>query len=93
MKYINIKRYKFSTILKNFNTLFTKNIKTLGSNVLKIFNFIDPRQYNLKRVYKYLDVRDFNFIKATKYLNPRTYNFSNLGKIKLSNPLYAKFDS
>ena len=84
MKYFNIKRYKFSTILKNFNALFIKNIKTLGSNVFKIFNFINPRQYNLKRVYKYLDVRDFNFIKVTKYLNPRTYNFSSLGKIKFT---------
>ena len=69
MKYINIKRYKFSTILKNLNTLIVKNFKTLGNNVLRIFKLIDLKQYGLKKIYKYLD--------------PRAYNIKQLGKIKL----------
>jgi len=58
MKYINIKRYKFSTILKNFNTLITKNFntfivknfKTLGNNVVKIFESKDFKKYDLKKI-------------------------------------------
>ena len=69
MKYINIKRYKFSTVLKNLNTLIVKNFKTLGNNVLRIFKFIDLKQYGSKKIYKYLD--------------PRTYNINRLRKIKL----------
>ena len=56
MKYINIKRYKFSTVLKNFNTLIiknfstliVKNLKTLGNNVVKLFKFINLKKYDLK---------------------------------------------
>ena len=81
MKYINIKRYKFSTFLKNFNTLIIKNLKMLGNNVFKLFKFIDHRQYNLKKIYKYLDIREYDLAKFIKYFNTKTYNFNRLSKI------------
>ena len=83
MKYMNIKRYKFSTISKNFNTLIAKNFKTLGNNVLRIFEPIVFKQYSLKKIYKYLDIRRYNFTKVTRYFDPRTYNINRLRKIKL----------
>ena len=83
MKFMNIKRYKFSTILKNFNTLIVKNFKTLGNNVLGIFKSLVLQQYGLKKIYKYLDIRRYNFTKITRYFDPRTYNINRLRKIKL----------
>ena len=89
MKYINFKRFKFSTILKNIN--FRRY------NFSKIFKFVDPRRLDFKNIYKYLDfiridfkkfykyldLRRFNidirrsdFTKLIKYLNPRTYKIS-----------------
>ena len=73
MKYINFKRYKFSTVVKTLNTL--------RYNFFKIFKSIDINIYNFKKIYKYFDIRRYNIIKFTKYLNPNTYNFSNLKKI------------
>ena len=78
MKYNNIKRYKFSTILKNFNALIVKSFNTLGNNFLKIFKFIDLKKYDLKKIYKYLNIRKFNFTKITEYFDPGTYNIRRL---------------
>jgi len=80
---MNIKRYKFSTISKNFNTLIVKNFKTLGNNVLRIFEPIVFKQYSLKKIYKYLDIGRYSFTKITRYFDPRTYNINRLRKIKL----------
>ena len=89
MKYINFKRFKFSTIFKNIN--FRRY------NFSKIFKFVDPRRLDFKNIYKYLDfiridfkkfykyldLRRFNidirrsdFTKLVKYLNPRTYKIN-----------------
>ena len=68
MKYFNIKRYKFSTIIKNINTAVVKNFNTLGSNFLKIFKFINLKQYDFKKI--------------TKYFYPRTYNIRRITKTK-----------
>ena len=86
MKYFNIKRYKFSTIVKNFNTLgrnflpifkfIVRSFNTLGHNFLQIFQFID-----FKKIYNYLDVTRFDFKKITKYLNPKIYNINYIKKI------------
>ena len=62
MKYINFKRYKFSTAAKNFNDF--KN------NLFKFFKFIDFRKIDFKKLYKFFDLRKFN-IKTT-------YKFSDL---------------
>ena len=68
MKYINIKRYKFSTILKSINTTIVKNFNTLGSNFLKIFKFTNLKKYDFKKI--------------TKYFDPRTYSIRHIIKIK-----------
>ena len=89
MKYINFKRFKFSTIFKNIN--FRRY------NFSKIFKFVDPRRLDFKNIYKYLDfiridfkkfykyldfrkfnidIRRSDFTKLVKYLNPRTYKIN-----------------
>ena len=60
MKYFNIKRNKFSTILKNLN---------FGRyNFSKIYKFIDPKRYNFSKFYKYIDLRRLKFDKVYRYL-------------------------
>ena len=89
MKYINIKRYKFSTILKNF--------KTLGSNVAKLFKFIDIQKYDLKKFFRYLNIirylniKSLNLTKITKYLNIKTYNISRLKRVKFTSSKFLLF--
>ena len=68
MKYFNFKRYKFSTVFKNFGTL--------GSYFLQVFKFTDLKRYNFRKTYRYLDIRRFNFTRNFKYLDPRRYNFT-----------------
>ena len=70
MKYINFKRYKFSTIVKT--------LSKFVPNFLQIFKFINLRRYDFKRIYKYADFknilkytdfRKFNLVKNRKYFN------------------------
>ena len=79
MKYINFKRYKFSTIVKNFNTL--------THNFLKIFKIIGHERYNFKKIYKYLGVARFNLTQVSKYLRNKIYNIKN---IKIYNIKHVK---
>ena len=76
MKYINFKRYKFSTIAKNLNTLIF--------NFLKIFNFAYFKRFDPRRIYKYLYIRKPDFSKITKYFSPRAY-IGHIQKIKFTN--------
>ena len=80
MKYINFKRYKFSTVVKNFNTLI--------HNFLKIFKFLDFRGYNLRKYFKYLNVTGFDFKKIYKYLNPKRYIFYDLKEVSFFSSKY-----
>jgi len=66
MKYINFKRFKFSTIFKNIN--FRRY------NFSKIFKFVDPRRLDFKNIYKYLDFIRIDFKKFYKYLDLRRFN-------------------
>jgi len=66
MKYINFKRFKFSTIFKNIN--FRRY------NFSKIFKFVDPRRLDFKNIYKYLDFIRIDFKKFYKYLDLRKFN-------------------
>jgi len=67
MKYINIKRYKFSTILKDIN--FKRY------NFSKVSKYIDFKRVNFRKFNKYVDIKGINFKKAYKYLDIRKYNF------------------
>mgnify|MGYP001387235402 CR=1 FL=1 len=62
MKYINFKRYKFSTVIKN--------IKTIGYNFLRIFNSLEFKRYDPRRLYKSLRIYD-----ATKKLPFKNNSF------------------
>ena len=72
MKYINFKRYKFSTVLKNINTIIY--------DFLKIFKFIGFKRYSFRKIYKYLDFGSNHFRKAYKYFDFRSYNFRKIYK-------------
>ncbi len=78
MKYINIKRYKFSTILKNINTAIVKNFNRLGSNFLKIAKLVNHKQYDFKKIAEYFDPRKYNI----RRIIPRTYNIRRIIKFK-----------
>ena len=67
MKYFNIKRNKFSTILKNLN---------FGRyNFSKIYKIIDFKRYNFSKIYKFIDPKRYNFSKFYKYIDPRRLKF------------------
>ena len=65
MKYINFKRYKFSTIFKNIN--FNR------FNFSKFYKYLDLRKYDYSKLYKYLDLRKYDFSKIYKYLSIKKY--------------------
>jgi hypothetical protein len=67
MKYINFKRYKFSTI--------TKSLNTLRYDFFKIFKFIDLKRYDFRKLYKYLDFRRYNFYRIDKKINLKNYKY------------------
>ena len=73
MKYINFKRFKFSTIFKNIN--FRRY------NFSKIFKFVDFDRLNFKKFYKYFNISRFDFTKFTKFINPKTYNIRRIKSI------------
>ena len=90
MKYINFKRYKFSTVLKKIN------IKSY--NLLKFNKFLDFRRYDFSKVYKYVDFKRYNFLKFYKFLDFRRYDFLKVYKyvdFKRYNffKLYKRIDS
>ena len=72
MKYINFKRFKFSTIFKNIN--FRRY------NFSKIFKFINPRRLDFKKVYKYLSFIRVDFSKVYKYLSFIRVDFNKVYK-------------
>ena len=63
MKYFNIKRYKFSTIIGSVSGLLN-NISKLGKiiNFKKILNYFDDIRYSLKKASRYLDIRNYKII-------------------------------
>ena len=67
MKYLNFKRFKFSTITKNFNTL--------RNNFFKFFKLLDLGRYNFKKLEKYL-----NFTSLFKYFNFKNYKLNVITK-------------
>ena len=81
MKYFNIKRNKFSTILKNLNfrrynfSRIYKIIDLKRYNFSKIYKFIDLRRYNFSRIYKFIDLRRYNFSRIYKFIDLKRLNF------------------
>ena len=87
MKYINFKRYKFSTIFKNINFRrynFSEIFKYVDFRRLdfkKVYKYLYFIRIDLKKVYKYFNIRRFDFTKFSKYLNPNTYDISSIKNI------------
>ena len=87
MKYINFKRYKFSTIFKNINfrrynfSEIFKYVDFRRLNFKKVYKYLYFIRIDLKKVYKYFNIRRFDFTKFSKYLNPNTYDISSIKNI------------
>ena len=81
MKYIDFKRYNFSTILKN--------IHSRRYNFLKINRYLNYKRYNFRSFYKYVDIRQFyKYVDIRQYRFPKIYRYINYKKIKVI-PLYV----
>ena len=95
MKYFNIKRNKFSAVLKNIN--FRRY------NFLRTFKLVDFKKFNFSKAYKYLYtyIKEFDFYKKNKkniffYLkNSLAYFFYSvvfIGFIYLIIPVFYSYD-
>ena len=75
MKYIDLKRFKFATILKkiNFNNVYTTLIKKI--NFKNIYNTI-VKEINFNSIYKRINIRKNNFIKLFKFTHIKRYKFN-----------------
>ncbi len=93
MKYINFKRYKFSTILKY--------IEFKRFNFFKYFKILDIRRYNYSKIFKLIDFRKINISRIYKqtYLKKFKYIISYftastlvVAIIYLTIPLFFNYD-
>ena len=80
MKYLNFKRYKFSTVQKTFNTLVY--------SLFKIFKNISFKIFYLGKFFKYFSIDKLNITKYAKLRSYNIFNFNNLNIVK-----YAKLKS
>jgi len=84
MKYINFKRFKFSTIFKNINFKRYERIlahvaefvifiiEYVFSRIYKSFNFI---RHHLLKTYNNINFKKYNFSKIYRYLNIKKYKY------------------
>ena len=84
MKYINFKRYKFSTIFKNINF---KRYEGILADVAEFVIFIIAyvfsgiyKNFNFSRIYRYIDIRRYNFSKIFKFVDLKRLNFNKAHK-------------
>ena len=86
MKYINFKRYKFSTIFKNINLrrykliTFAKNVDFKRYNFSKIYRYFNFKRYNFSGIFRYFNFKRYNFSGIFRYFNPKRYKLSNIFK-------------
>ena len=80
MKYSDFKRYKFSTVLKLFNSFWY--------NFLKIFKNLSIKRAFSKKLLKNFDFNKFNISRYKQLFYFKKYNFSNL---KIINVITSKF--
>ena len=76
MKYINIKRYKFSTIFKNINF---KRYGGILANVAEFVIFIIEHVFS--RIYKSFNFTRHHFLKTYNNINFKKYNFLKILKL------------
>ena len=75
MKYINFKRFKFSTIFKNINF---KRYERILANVVEFIIFII--EYVFSRIYKSFNFIRHYFLKTYNNIDFKKYNFSRIFK-------------
>jgi len=75
MKYINFKRFKFSTIFKNINF---KRYERILAHVVEFVIFII--EYVFSRIYKSFNFIRHHFLKTYNNINFKKYNFSRIFK-------------
>ena len=75
MKYINFKRFKFSTIFKNINF---KRYGRILTHVVEFVIFII--EYVFSRIYKSFNFIRHHFLKTYNNINFKKYNFSRIFK-------------
>ena len=73
MKYINFKRYKFTTVLKSFDSL--------AYNLIKIFKIPNFKKYDFKKILKYLNISKLNFSVILKYLSIATFSTFKIARL------------
>ena len=79
MKYINIKRYKFSTVTRSLANLLDSILDFLKFiNFKKIYNYIYDIKYNLKNFSKKLHPRNYNLTIFIKKIRIKKNNFISL---------------
>ena len=88
MKYIDFKRYKFSTILKNIHSR-RYNFLRINRYLNYINRYLNYKRYNFRPFYKYFDIRPFyKYFDIRQYRLPKIYRYINYKKIKII-PLYV----
>ena len=88
MKYSDFKRYKYSIITKNLNTLKSSFLKALRFEDIKIHlqNHFNLKRFNnqintkklynylnFRKLYNYMDFKKYNFLKVTRKIGLKKY--------------------
>ena len=89
MKYINFKRFKFSTIFKNINfKRYERILANVAEFVIFIIEYVFSRIYrnfnyirhHFLKTYNKIDFKKYNFSRIYRYIEIRRYNFSKIFK-------------
>ena len=72
MKYINFKRYKFSTVTK-YISYATGSIKKILKTADIIFKKIDIKRINLRKLTRYLNFKNYDSVKISKHIDLKKY--------------------
>ena len=89
MKYINFKRFKFSTIFKNINfKRYERILANVAEFVIFIIEYVFSRIYrkfnyirhHFLKTYNKIDFKKYNFSRIYRYIKIRRYNFSKIFK-------------
>tara|TARA_B100000029_G_scaffold174986_1_gene171847 strand:+ start:1067 stop:2686 length:1620 start_codon:yes stop_codon:yes gene_type:complete len=76
MKYINIKRYKFSTISKGLNSLLDAALKYINfQRIKKSYNYLINKKNNLRNFYLYFNLRNYNIASILRKIKFRSNKF------------------
>ena len=85
MKYINFKRYKFSTIVKKLNTILlnlNSFLRVLINGYLYPFfkSIIKSLRHNFLKIFKFISYEGNSLKKIYRYLDIKRFNFRNITK-------------